>query len=47
MKLELDMSTKGFWIVFRYGSEDSIVTLTGKIVTLQKSTNVIRNDVLP
>jgi hypothetical protein len=43
MKLELDMSTKGFWIVFRYGSEDSIVTLTGKIVTLQKSTNVIRN----
>lgn len=46
MKLELDMSTKGFRIVFRNGSEESIVILTSKIVTLQKSTNVIRIDLL-
>jgi hypothetical protein len=42
MKLELDMSTKGFSIVFRYGSEESIVNLTGNI----KPANVIRTDVL-
>jgi hypothetical protein len=46
MKLELDMSAKGFRIVFRNGSEESIVTLTGKIVTLQKSTNIIKIDLL-
>jgi len=46
MKLELDMSTKGFRIVLRYGREESIVTLTSKIVTLQKSANIIRFDVL-
>ena len=46
MELELDMSTKGFGIVFRCGSEESIVTLTGKIVTLQKCTNIIRINVL-
>jgi hypothetical protein len=45
MKVELDMSTKGFRIIFRCDSGEGIVTFPGKSVKFQKSNAVIRMDV--